>query len=90
MSVEVLPVSQEDMQLGLLAAYECRNEEGDVVRVLVRRAKRISPDQMAAVFEPIRSGRFRLFRGKHFLCDIETSLIAHGALPIRRRRDDKV
>lgn len=81
--VDVVAVSEEDLQRGLLAAYECTSKEGDVVRVRVHRAKRIDPDQMAAVLEPVKSGRRSLSRSDHFLDEIESSLIAHGALPIR-------
>jgi hypothetical protein len=87
-SVAVLPVTPEDVRRGLLAAFDCMNEGGDVVRVTVNRATLITPEQIVAILQPIKARRFRTFQRGQYLQDIQATLIDHGALPISRADND--
>ncbi len=85
--VDALAVSDQDVQIGLLAAFKCRSHEGDVVLVRVHRAKQVSPDGIAAILQP-QTQRLFVSRGHgRYLDEIQTSLIKHGALPVRKPRE---
>src|SRR5262249_48966088 len=86
-SVQLLPLSPEHARIGILALFECASDDGDVVRVTVQRVKQIEPDQMAAILEPVKSRGFRLFSREVLIDQIQSSLIAHGALPMRQAGD---
>lgn len=85
--VDVLAVSDQDVRIGLLAAFKCNNQEGDVVLVRVHKAKHISPDGIIAILEP-RTRRFCVSR-RHgrYLDEVQASLIRQGALRVRDLRE---
>jgi len=84
--VDVLAVSDQDVRLGLLAAFRCRSQEGDVVLVRVHTAKHISPDGIAAVLQPETKRLFVSQRHQRYMNEIQASLVAHGAVRLGKPR----
>ena len=81
-NVEVLQVSQEDIQIGLLKAFMCRSQAGDCVLVRVHRISNVRPDGIAAVLQPHGGSLFHVFRQGRYLREIQASLMRHVALPV--------
>ncbi|MBX9652925.1 hypothetical protein K2Y11_04825 [bacterium] len=78
-----LPISSEDSELGMLAAYECKSDAGDSIVITVQRT---NTNLIIAVLRPT-SGP--ILRRDRFSKLIENSLIAHGAISPRLKQSGR-